>query len=120
MLALTRRSEHMADGVRSAKNPVIDRAHLLAYKTKGSPRWAVQEASRVLKRPDVRAVIREIEDMVPAVIEEAVAVAGITKARTLLELSHIGLANMADYVDLIQQEGKLDLSQLTRAQTAAI
>jgi phage terminase small subunit len=96
------------------------RAYLMAYKSKGSPRWAVQEASRVLRRPDVRAVICEIEDMVPAVIEGAVAVAGITKARVLLELSHVGLANMADYVDLIRQEGKLDLSQLTRAQTAAI
>ena len=96
------------------------RAYLMAYKSKGSPRWAVQEASRVLQRPDVRAVICEIEDMVPAVIEEAVVVAGITKARVLLELSHVGLANMADYIDLIQQEGKLDLSHLTRAQTAAI
>src|SRR5689334_1621615 len=99
MLTPTRRSEHMVDAVRSAKNPVIDReylqalcaargltlketafviaylfdtgrngfrAYLVAYRTKGSPRWAVQEASRVLRRPDVGAVIREIEDIVPA------------------------------------------------------
>ena len=143
----------MADAVRSAKNPVIDREHLqalcvargltsketafviaylfdtgrnayraylVAYKTKGSPRWAVQEASRVLRRPDVRAVIREIEDMVPAAIEEAVAVAGITKARVLLELSHIGLSNMGDYIELLTQAGDLDTSSLTRAQLAAI
>jgi hypothetical protein len=49
-----------------------------------------------------------------------VVVAGITKARVLLELSHIGFADMADYADLIQQEGKLDLANLTRAQTRAI
>jgi phage terminase small subunit len=143
----------MADVVRSAKNPVIDREHLralcaargltpkesafviaylfdtgrngyraylVAYKTKGSPRWAVQEASRVLRRPDVGAVIREIEDMVPAAIEEAVAVAGITKARVLLELSHIGLSNMGDYIELLKQAGELDTSSLTRAQLAAV
>jgi phage terminase small subunit len=143
----------MADAIRSAENPVIDREHLQAfcaargltpketafviaymldtgrngfraylraYKAKGSPRWAAQEAMRVLRRPDVRGVIREIEEMVPAVIEAAVAVAGITKARVMLELSRIGFANMADYADLIQQEGRLDLSGLTREQTAAI
>jgi phage terminase small subunit len=97
------------------------RAYLVAYRTKGSPRWAVQEASRVLRRPDVGAVIREIEDIVPAAIEEAVAVAGITKARVMLELSRIGFANMEDFTKLDEQGHRvLDFREVTREQMAAV
>jgi len=97
------------------------RAYLSTYRTKGRPRWAAQEAMRVLRRPGVRGVIREIEEMVPSVIEEAAAVAGITKARVMLELSRIGFANMEDFTKLDEQGHRLlDFTDVTREQMAAV
>jgi phage terminase small subunit len=76
---------------------------------------------RVLRRPGVRGVIREIEEMVPSVIEEAAAVAGITKARVMLELSRIGFANMEDFTKLDEQGHRLlDFTDVTREQMAAV
>jgi hypothetical protein len=74
-----------------------------------------------LHRPRVRAALQEIEATIPALAADTAAqISGITKARILLELAHIGLANMADYAALITHEGNLDLANLTRPQTAAI
>jgi len=76
-------------------------------------------AKRLDHRPEGRAYMQEIAT-------EAAELAGVHLGRVLLELAHIGYANMADYTKAVDgiggRGGRLvhDLSNLTREQAAAI
>ncbi len=99
-------------------------AYRAAYSVSGNPhaRWVLAEAGKLLAKPHIRAMIREIEDFLePAVIERAIEVSAITRAKVMLELAKIAFANMEDFTRLTEDGVRvLDLSTVTRDQMAAV
>lgn len=80
--------------------------------------YSLKTAGRIgqenLQKPVITAAIEEA-------IEERLRQVGVTKSRILEELASLGFSNMADYIE-VDQAGRaaVDLTELTRAQTAAI
>jgi phage terminase small subunit len=91
-------------------------------KAKASAHWVQVAASKALRRENVRAAMEEIESVLMApVFETAMQLAGITRARIMLELAKIGFANIEDYT-ILQLDGSrvIDFSTATRDQLAAV
>lgn len=62
-------------------------------------KWVLKEASCVLNRPAVRQMIREVEATIgPAVLERAIELTAISKARVMLELWRVAGADPLDLV----------------------
>lgn len=76
-------------------------AYRKAYTVTGSAtaNWVMIEASRVLNRPAVRQLIREVEAQIaPTIIDRAIELSGIDKARVMLELWRVASADPLDLV----------------------
>ncbi len=80
------------------------------------------ESSKLLHHRKNIAVLQEIESKVmPAIIQHAIDLAGITKASIMLELAKKGFANMEDYTRLLTTgERVTDMANCSRDQLAAV
>ena len=89
---------------------------------------AAQSASRLLKsqgagiRERVADILQERQQIHAEATKLAIERTAITMERVAVELGRIGFANMMDYmhVDPATGDPRLDFSQLTRAQAAAL
>ena len=79
-----------------------------------APKSAVVEASKLLRKPNVQAIIAELTKKKADALD-------LTAERVLRELMLMVFSNMQDYVN-VQKDGfaYVDLSKLTREQAAAI
>lgn len=85
-----------------------------AYKAAGySENGARQGASRLLTSVDIRGRVAQL-------LQERCEALLITKDRVLRETALLAFSNMKDYMTVVDGEARMDLSELTRDQAAAI
>jgi phage terminase small subunit len=93
---------------------IVDRNGTQAAIRAGySPKTAEQQASRLLRKVQVKAEIDRRLGKLQQKLE-------ITAERVLEELAKMGFSNMLDYVQVHGPDALIDLSTLTREQAAAI
>lgn len=109
--------EAVAQGIIADVERNGPRAYRAVYP-KASPHAAETAFGRLLRKVEFSSRIAELE----ALLAEQAAAAGLMSAKEVLqELSSIGRANMADYMD-VGSEGdpRLHFSELSREQSAAL
>jgi len=104
--------------VRNGQNGAA--AYRTAYNTKAGAKKVTENASKILRHPEIAPLVAEHRSRQRAAVKKVIARYEVTEERLVAELARLAFSNMEDYTRLVGGERIIDLSEADRDHLAAV